>query len=134
MLAHSEESIAEQWRINYHLPVQLTKLMLQSYTRKAIRAHRDAKEGQVSDDSERQPDKSWCVVNISSLLANKGGAGASQYAATKAALNAFTRAMTIECKELWLRHGQILPPIRMNAVLPGYIQTKTLSGMSSPPI
>ncbi|SPJ78420.1 related to OAR-1 3-oxoacyl-[acyl-carrier-protein]-reductase (oar-1) [Fusarium torulosum] len=56
-----------------------------------------------------------CIINISSLMANKDGAGASVYAASKAGLLAFTRAMTTEFR---------YRSIRVNALLPGWIESQ----------
>jgi len=55
------------------------------------------------------------IVNVSSVAGDKGGRGQSNYAASKGAINAFTRAMAVE-----------LAPrrIRVNAVAPGVIETQ----------
>lgn len=55
-----------------------------------------------------------CVVNVSSVIANKGTANASIYSATKGGMNALTKSLAIE-----------LAPrnIRVNAVAPGLIET-----------
>ncbi|KAI1269542.1 NAD(P)-binding protein [Xylariaceae sp. FL1019] len=65
---------------------------------------------------------SGCIVNISSLLAIRGGHGASVYAASKAGIVAFTRSLAWEVG----RFG-----IRASVLLPGYIDTKMTSGMDS---
>ncbi|KAI6762863.1 hypothetical protein HG530_008843 [Fusarium avenaceum] len=56
-----------------------------------------------------------CIINISSLMANKDGAGASVYAASKAGVVAFTRALTTEFRPR---------SIRVNALLPGWIESQ----------
>jgi 3-oxoacyl-[acyl-carrier protein] reductase len=55
------------------------------------------------------------IVNLSSASADKGGRGQTNYAASKGAINAFTRALAVE-----------LAPrkIRVNAVAPGVIETE----------
>ncbi|WP_428268336.1 SDR family oxidoreductase [Haliangium sp.] len=55
-----------------------------------------------------------CIINLSSVAATKGGRGQANYAASKAALEGFTRALAVE-----------LAPrgIRVNAVAPGVIET-----------
>ncbi len=55
------------------------------------------------------------IVNISSVSAEKGGRGQTNYAASKGAINAFTRALAVE-----------LAPrrIAVNAVAPGVIDTE----------
>ena len=55
------------------------------------------------------------IVNLSSVSGDKGGRGQTNYAASKGAINAFTRALAVE-----------LAPrkIRVNAVAPGVIETE----------
>ncbi|KAF5008726.1 hypothetical protein FDECE_5013 [Fusarium decemcellulare] len=53
-----------------------------------------------------------CIINVSSLMATKGGSGAAAYAASKAGVVGFTRAL---CRELGPRS------IRVNALLPGWV-------------
>jgi 3-oxoacyl-[acyl-carrier protein] reductase len=53
-------------------------------------------------------------VNISSVSGDKGGRGQTNYAASKGAINAFTRALAVE----------VAPRgITVNAVAPGVIET-----------
>jgi 3-oxoacyl-[acyl-carrier protein] reductase len=58
--------------------------------------------------------RSGSIINISSVSGEKGGRGQSNYAATKGAINAFTKSMAVE-----------LAPrrVRINAVAPGVIET-----------
>jgi 3-oxoacyl-[acyl-carrier protein] reductase len=55
------------------------------------------------------------IINISSVAGEKGGRGQTNYAASKGALNAFTRALAVE-----------LAPrsITVNAVAPGVVETE----------
>ncbi|KAL2214100.1 3-ketoacyl-reductase, partial [Sarocladium strictum] len=55
-----------------------------------------------------------CIVNVSSLMATKGGAGATAYAASKGGVLAFTRAL---CREYGVNS------IRVNALLPGWVDS-----------
>jgi 3-oxoacyl-[acyl-carrier protein] reductase len=59
--------------------------------------------------------RSGAIVNVSSVSAQKGGRGQTNYAASKGAVDAFTRALAVE-----------LAPrkVRVNAVAPGVIETE----------
>ncbi len=59
--------------------------------------------------------RSGRIVNLSSVSADKGGRGQTNYAASKGAINAFTRALAVE-----------LAPrkINVNGVAPGVIETE----------
>lgn len=61
------------------------------------------------------------IINISSVIGHRGIKGTSVYSATKAALVGFTRSLA---RELGPRN------IRVNAMLPGYIETEMTAGMS----
>jgi NAD(P)-dependent dehydrogenase (short-subunit alcohol dehydrogenase family) len=61
------------------------------------------------------------VINVSSLLGLQSGYGAVAYAASKAGVLGFTRALATE----YASHG-----VRMNAIVPGYIETDMTKGMS----
>jgi len=59
--------------------------------------------------------RSGAIVNLSSVAGDKGGRGQTNYAASKGAVNAFTRALAVE-----------LAPrkVRVNGVAPGVIETE----------
>lgn len=61
------------------------------------------------------------IVNVSSVLASHGVIGRTAYAASKAALEAATRAAAVECAA-W--------KVRVNAVAPGWIDTPLVAGFS----
>ncbi|KAK5651208.1 hypothetical protein OQA88_12715 [Cercophora sp. LCS_1] len=71
-----------------------------------------------TDESGQSQVVDKCIVNVSSLLARKGVAGAAVYAASKAGLIGLTTSLAVE----YARWG-----IRSNVVLPGYIATKMTS-------
>jgi 3-oxoacyl-[acyl-carrier protein] reductase len=59
--------------------------------------------------------KSGSIINISSVVGVKGNAGQANYAASKAAINGFTKSIALE---LGSRN------IRCNAIAPGFIETE----------
>ncbi|EAW06728.1 SDR family NAD(P)-dependent oxidoreductase [Aspergillus clavatus NRRL 1] len=69
--------------------------------------------------------RSKCIINISSLLAVKGGTGAVPYAASKAGILGLTRSLTVETASS-LRDVVI----RSNAILPGYVETPMIADFS----
>ena len=60
------------------------------------------------------------IVNISSVMGEAGWTGESNYAASKGAVNAFTRCCAVELA----RFG-----IRVNALLPGFAPTEMVAGL-----
>ncbi|WP_129666767.1 SDR family NAD(P)-dependent oxidoreductase [Phytoactinopolyspora endophytica] len=62
------------------------------------------------------------IVNVSSVMGERGWTGESNYAASKGAVDAFTRSAAIELA----RFG-----IRVNAVLPGFAPTELVSELST---
>jgi 3-oxoacyl-[acyl-carrier protein] reductase len=60
------------------------------------------------------------IVNVSSVMGERGWIGESNYAASKGAVNAFTRCSAMESA----RFG-----IRVNAVLPGFAETELVTGL-----
>ncbi|KAL4996090.1 hypothetical protein BDV10DRAFT_187457 [Aspergillus recurvatus] len=86
--------------------------------RASIRSRMKSRAGEA-----RIPPK--CIINISSLLALKGGTGAVPYAASKAGVLGLTRSLAAEAAKT-LRN-QI---IRSNAIVPGYIETPMVADFS----
>jgi 3-oxoacyl-[acyl-carrier protein] reductase len=60
------------------------------------------------------------IVNVSSVMGERGWVGESNYAASKGAINAFTRCSAVELA----RFG-----VRVNAVLPGFAPTELVAGL-----
>jgi len=59
--------------------------------------------------------RSGRIINLSSVAADKGGRGQANYAASKGAINAFTKAMAVELASR---------KITVNCVAPGVIETE----------
>src|SRR6188768_3953625 len=64
------------------------------------------------------PNKSGCIINISSMAAQYGLPKVIAYSASKTAIDGMTRAMAVELSPLG---------IRVNAIAPGFIFTKMSS-------
>jgi 3-oxoacyl-[acyl-carrier protein] reductase len=64
--------------------------------------------------------RSGVIVNISSVMGERGWIGEANYAASKGAVNAFTRCCALELA----RFG-----IRVNAVLAGFVPTRLVAGL-----
>ncbi len=60
------------------------------------------------------------IVNVSSVMGERGWTGEANYSASKGAVNAFTRCCAVE----FARFG-----IRVNAVLPGFAPTELVAGV-----
>ncbi|KAK1966530.1 short-chain dehydrogenase [Colletotrichum sublineola] len=73
----------------------------------------------------RRADRDACIINVASLLAEKGSPGTSVYAASKAGIIGLTHALSVELGPL---------RIRTNAIVPGYIETNMLASMSKEPL
>lgn len=78
-----------------------------------------------NDINEATHQRSKCIINVSSLLALKGGTGAVPYAASKAGLLGLTRSLAAEAAA-----SMRDVTIRSNAIVPGYIETPMISGMA----
>ncbi len=62
--------------------------------------------------------RSGAIINISSITADQCNVGASNYVASKGAINSFTRAAAVELA----RFG-----VRINAVAPGVVETRMMT-------
>jgi 3-oxoacyl-[acyl-carrier protein] reductase len=60
------------------------------------------------------------IVNVSSVMGERGWVGESNYSASKGAVNAFTRCAAVELARF---------NVRVNAVLPGFSPTELVAGL-----
>lgn len=60
------------------------------------------------------------IINISSVMGQRGWMGESNYSASKGAVNAFTRCCAMELARF---------NVRVNAVLPGFVPTELVEGL-----
>jgi 3-oxoacyl-[acyl-carrier protein] reductase len=70
--------------------------------------------------SDFMSQREGAIVNISSVMGERGWTGEANYSASKGAVNAFTRCCAVE----FARFG-----IRVNAVLPGFSPTEMVAGL-----
>ncbi|KAJ6118556.1 hypothetical protein N7471_013176 [Penicillium samsonianum] len=111
ILPRSElEDISTILRTNLEGAILTSRALMRASIRSRIRNRSDPAVGTKS------PSK--CIINVSSLLALKGGTGAVPYAASKAGLLGLTRSLAVEASASM---KDIV--IRSNAIVPGYIET-----------
>lgn len=93
-----ERDIATLINVNVTSPITFTKYISRSFLKQ--------REGRV--------------INVSSIIASTGYSGLSVYAATKAALNGFTKSLSRELGKLG---------VTVNSVAPGYMETAMTEGL-----
>lgn len=84
--------------------------------------HNEAEKGVKEEEEEKK--HSSVIINVASLMGVSGGFGAVAYAASKAGVLGFTRALATEL-------GANGGGIRVNAILPGYVETEMTKGERS---
>ncbi|CAG8360832.1 unnamed protein product [Penicillium salamii] len=104
------DDISTILRTNLEGAMLTSRALMRASIRSRIRNRNDPTAGQ------NVPSK--CIINVSSLLALKGGTGAVPYAASKAGLLGLTRSVAAEASASM---KDIV--IRSNAIVPGYIET-----------
>ncbi|KAJ5813079.1 hypothetical protein N7447_010102 [Penicillium robsamsonii] len=115
ILPRSElEDISTILRTNLEGAILTSRALMRASIRSRIRNRSDPAAG------TKPPSK--CIINVSSLLALKGGTGAVPYAASKAGLLGLTRSLTVEASASM---KDIV--IRSNAIVPGYIDTPMIA-------
>ncbi|PKY03374.1 NAD(P)-binding protein [Aspergillus campestris IBT 28561] len=95
-------------------------LTSRALVRASIRSRVKTRSASTPSADARPPSK--CIINVSSLLALKGGTGAVPYAASKAGVLGLTRSLAVETAESL--KGVF---IRSNAIVPGYIETPMIA-------
>lgn len=117
ILPRSElEDISTILRTNLEGAILTSRALMRASIRSRIRNRSDPAAG------TKPPSR--CIINVSSLLALKGGTGAVPYAASKAGLLGLTRSLAVEASASM---KDIV--IRSNAIVPGYIETPMVAGM-----
>ncbi|KAE8316210.1 hypothetical protein BDV41DRAFT_136996 [Aspergillus transmontanensis] len=110
----SPEEVSQTLRTNLEGAIFTSRALLRASLRNRLKGR----------TGETRP-ASKCIINISSLLALKGGTGAVPYAASKAGLLGLTRSLTVEAAGS-LRNVVV----RSNAIVPGYIETPMIADFS----
>ena len=109
------EDISKTLRTNLEGAMITSRALMRASIRNRMRNRNDPAAGNRL---------SKCIINVSSLLAIKGGTGAVPYAASKAGLLGLTRSLAVEASASL---KDIV--IRSNAIVPGYIETPMIAGM-----
>lgn len=117
-----DEEIEQVLNTNLGGTIYTTRAFIKSFMKNKAR---DRSRGDDPDYSSKLGTDVGSIINISSLLGVKRGAGATAYAASKAGILGFTRALA---HEMSMRDNRTLA-IRVNAIVPGYIDTPMLDGM-----
>jgi len=99
LMTMHDSDIDALFKVNVISPIKFTKYLLRSMAR--------AKSGRV--------------VNVSSVVGQTGYSGLSVYAATKGALNSFTKSLAREVGRL---------SITVNSIAPGFMETEMTSSIS----
>lgn len=123
LIVTGSTDVSKILRVNLETPIRLSQRILSDYFTYGRSLSKDSAQPRITDPT------SFCVINISSLLANRGGYGSSVYASAKAGLVAFTRTLSLEAAAMQERNPR-LPPFRANVVLPGYIDTPMIQNFS----
>ncbi|KAJ6133885.1 hypothetical protein N7523_000207 [Penicillium sp. IBT 18751x] len=108
------QDISDILRTNLEGAMLTSRALVRAAIRNRVRNRKTADDTEIS--------RSKCIINISSLLALKGGTGAVPYAATKAGLLGLTRSLAVEAS-VSLKSAVI----RSNAIVPGYIDTPMIA-------
>lgn len=117
------EDISRILRTNLEGSIMTSRALMRATIRNRLESRKQPAAAAAT--TVQPPPRSKCIINISSLLATKGGTGAVTYAASKMGILGLTRAVAAEAASS-LRDVVI----RSNAIVPGYIETPMIAGMS----
>jgi NAD(P)-dependent dehydrogenase (short-subunit alcohol dehydrogenase family) len=145
----SEESIHDIINTNLITTMALCKRFIQMNMRRSVKiyaakdeflervddteatnrsAEDDSDDAKSTEKNPKNPSKPLAsdaplpsIINISSVLAQHGGYGSTIYAASKAGVLGFTRALVAES-------ATTNPDMRINCIVPGYIDTPMTQG------
>src|SRR3954470_21075794 len=67
-------------------------------------------------------ERAGSIINVSSVMGQRGWVGQANYSASKGAVNAFTRCAAMELARF---------DIRVNAVMPGFVPTELVEGLTA---
>jgi NAD(P)-dependent dehydrogenase (short-subunit alcohol dehydrogenase family) len=116
LLGTSQQDISRMLATNLEGAILTSRALLRACVRSRLR-----NRGEPSTAGLGRCSFSKCIINISSLLAVKGGTGAVTYAASKAGLLGLTRSTATEAANSL--KGVV---VRSNAIVPGYIETSMI--------
>src|SRR5258708_39447060 len=81
-----------------------------------IRTNLDSVFNMTKPLCEGMTERGWGrIINVSSIIASKGGFGQTNYAAAKAGMHGFTKSLALEVAE---------KSVTVNTISPGFIATK----------
>jgi NAD(P)-dependent dehydrogenase (short-subunit alcohol dehydrogenase family) len=116
LLGTSQQDISQMLATNLEGAILTSRALLRACVRSRLR-----NRGEPSTTGLGRCPLSKCIINISSLLAVKGGTGAVTYAASKAGLLGLTRSTAVEAANSLKGVA-----VRSNAIVPGYIETSMI--------
>ncbi|KAL9109158.1 MAG: hypothetical protein Q9227_006083 [Pyrenula ochraceoflavens] len=136
------DAIEQLLSVNLAGTIFTSKAFIRSYMRARFtyqrRASNAAAPNESPSPSSSQPPASiplptGVIINMSSLLAEKRGAGSTVYAASKAGILGFTRALAHEMslRDRGRGAGGSGVAVRVNAVVPGYVDTPMLHDLTT---
>src|ERR1700730_10030058 len=86
-----------------------------------IRTNLDSVFNMTKPVCEGMVERGWgCIINVSSIIASKGGFGQTNYAAAKAGIHGFTKSLALEVAK---------KGVTVNTISPGFIATKMVTAV-----